>query len=96
MAYVKRCTKSGQLPAVWRNHEGRERQAIEVMKTPSAIKPPPGLSPIEMLIDAACQPPPVKFTDEQKAACAQLGRDVVSDLRQYHPERQRHAPVIHR
>lgn len=43
-----------------------------------------------MMIDAACgvnQPPvPHKLTPEEKEACAQLGRDVLSDLRNYYPD----------
>lgn len=44
-----------------------------------------------MMIDQACgitygQPEPLKLTDEQKQACAQLGRDVVADLRHYYPD----------
>lgn len=42
------------------------------------------------MIDAACgydpEPEPLKLTDEQKEACAQLGRDVVGDLRYYYPD----------
>lgn len=46
-------------------------------------------SPIETLIDAATganrPPAPVVLTPEQKEMCAQLGRDVVSDLLHYYP-----------
>lgn len=45
-------------------------------------------SPIEILIDQATgyEPPPApKLTPEQEEACAQLGRDVLSDLRYYYP-----------
>ena len=44
------------------------------------------------MIDAACgytpdaEPAPIKLTPEQKESCAQLGRDVLSDLRNYYPE----------
>ena len=43
-----------------------------------------------MMIDAACgydpEPKPVKLTDEQKAACANMGTAVVNDLRFYYPD----------
>jgi hypothetical protein len=46
-------------------------------------------SPLEKLIDAACgvnkpaaQP---NLTKEEKESCAQLGRDVLEDLRYYYP-----------
>ena len=43
-----------------------------------------------MLIDKACgvnEPPaPRKLTPEEKEVCAQLGRDVLSDLRHYYPD----------
>lgn len=47
-------------------------------------------SPIEMMIDAACgvpdEPEPIRLNDEQKEACVQLGRNVVSNLRTYYPD----------
>jgi len=48
-------------------------------------------SPIESLIDAACgfqpsEPPPVELSDEEREACARLGRDVLSNLRIYYPD----------
>ena len=55
-------------------------------------------SPIEMLIDQACgytpkEPEPVKLTDEQKKACAQLGSDVLSDLRYAYPDVMKTRPT---
>ena len=47
------------------------------------------LSPIELLIDAACkvdEPKPLQITDEHKKACALLATAVVSDLRYYYPD----------
>lgn len=43
------------------------------------------------MIDAACglnKPalPPRQLTEEEKEACVQLSRDVLSDLRHYYPE----------
>jgi hypothetical protein len=42
------------------------------------------------MIDAACghdpEPNPVKLTDEQKAACSNMGTAVVNDLRFYYPD----------
>lgn len=47
-------------------------------------------TPLEMLIDKACgvnEPPtPRKLTVDEKEACAQLGRDVLSDLRHHYPD----------
>jgi hypothetical protein len=47
-------------------------------------------SPIEMMIDTPCcavQPPGRRqLTETEKEACAQLGRDVPSDLRTYYPD----------
>jgi len=48
------------------------------------------LSPIEMMIDAACgvndEPKLRKLTDEEKEMCNQLGRDVLEDLRYAYPD----------
>lgn len=47
------------------------------------------LSPIERMIDAACvipDAPRLELTDEQKELCAQLGREVLSDLRAMYPD----------
>lgn len=49
-------------------------------------------SPIEMMIDAATgyapsiPPAPPILTPEEKEACEQLGRDVLSDLRHAYPD----------
>lgn len=48
-------------------------------------------SPIEMMIDAACgyapsEPKRLELTPEQKEACSQLGRDVLSGLRYAYPD----------
>jgi len=54
-------------------------------------------SPIEMMIDAACgvpdEPVPIKLSDEQKEACAQLGRNIISNLRCYYPEILKERPT---
>jgi len=43
-----------------------------------------------MMIDAACgvnlEPKPRKLTDEERNMCAQLGKDVVNDLRYAYPD----------
>jgi hypothetical protein len=57
--------------------------------TPESMKP---RSPIEMMIDAACEhvpnaePTPRKLTDQEKEMCSQLGRDVLADLRYAYPD----------